>query len=361
MSTTSGGLPLMEQTQPQRYLTYNELAWALNVLQTGVISRTETAPPVSPSVGDAYIPAGPATAEWAGLEDKVLFWFGGVWNVLEPDIVQGRGIYVQDEDINIRWNPLGSPPGYVNAAGSAGIELKGLLYTSNTGSTADSDPGAGLFKWDNATQASATELYFDDSTLDSVSLATFFAGLPTTGYLYLQQFDDPTKWQLWKWSAITDGTGYRKFAVSLQGIGGSIADDKTVYCDFKPAGNSGGGKYTRGAAWSNGGAALDAAEANVVYVNCHTAGTITRARVLTEGGSGSAQIDVWNDTFANYPPTDADSITAAAPLVLTSVTKLEETTFTGWDTVVAAGDILAFKLDSSSTFTFLQVELEITP
>ena len=120
--------------------------------------------------------------------------------------------------------------------------LKGLTFTSDTGSTADSDPGNGLFKWNNATQGSATTLYFDNQTLDAVSLTTFYASLGTSGFIYLQQADDSTKWQLWKWTATpTAGTGYYKFTVTLQASGGSIADDKTVYCDFAGAGGSGGG------------------------------------------------------------------------------------------------------------------------
>lgn len=133
------------------------------------------------------------------------------------------------------------------AGGSGGTELKGLTFTSETGSTADSDPGAGLFKWNNATQASATFLYFDDLTLDAVSLATYWASLGGSGFIYLQQSDDATKWQLWKWtSSPTDGTGYRKFPVTLQASGGSIADNKTTYCLFSGTSSSSGtaGKHS---------------------------------------------------------------------------------------------------------------------
>lgn len=118
--------------------------------------------------------------------------------------------------------------------GAGGTELKGLTFTSDTDSTADSDPGNGLFKWDNATQSSATTLYFDNQTADAVSVATFWAALGSEGYIYLQQGDDSTKWQLWKWSAVTDGTGYRKFTVTLQAYASAITDAKTVYCVFFP-------------------------------------------------------------------------------------------------------------------------------
>ena len=67
--------------------------------------------------------------------------------------------------------------------------------------------------------------------------------------------------------------------------------------------------------------------------------------------SGSIVIDIWNDTYANYPPTDADSITASAPPTLSTATKSTDTTLTGWTTSLSAGDILKFNVDSISTVT----------
>lgn len=131
--------------------------------------------------------------------------------------------------------------------GSGGTELKWLTFTSDTDSTSDSDPGNGLFRWNNATQSSATQLFFDNQTADAISVTTFWGSLASTGYIYLQQADDSTKWQLWRWTATpVDGTGYRKFTVTVQAFGGSIADNKTVYCQFGVAGGAGtpGGAVT---------------------------------------------------------------------------------------------------------------------
>jgi hypothetical protein len=237
---TSGGLPLMGQGLAQRNLIYNELTWAVNVLQSGVLDRDLTAPPGGPAEGDAYIVASPATGAWAGHESEIAFYFGGVWNFLGPTLAQGRGIWVADEGQSIQWVP-GSPGSYQVVPGTGGVGgLDGLTFTSDTGSTADSDPGAGLFKWNNGTQASATTLFFDEETLDGISLATFYASLPATGYIYLEQEDDDSKWQLWKWAAITSGTGYYKFTVTFQ-AGSSINDNKTVLVDFKPGASAAGG------------------------------------------------------------------------------------------------------------------------
>jgi hypothetical protein len=125
--------------------------------------------------------------------------------------------------------------------GSGGSELKGLTFTSDTGSTADSDPGAGLFKWNNATQGSATKLFFDNATLDSITATTFFATLSTNGTLYIQQGDDATKWQLWEIDTATADAGYYDLAVTLLAKSTADIDDaKTCYCDFKKGGTGGG-------------------------------------------------------------------------------------------------------------------------
>lgn len=109
------------------------------------------------------------------------------------------------------------------------------LFTSDTSSTADSDPGNGVFKWNNATQASATALYIDNQTAIGVSLTTYFASLPQAGYIHLVQNDDATKWQLWKWTATpTAGTGYYKFTnLTLMASGGSIGNGKSVSVAFQ--------------------------------------------------------------------------------------------------------------------------------
>lgn len=119
-----------------------------------------------------------------------------------------------------------------NLATAGGTELKGLTFTSDTGSTADSDPGNGLFKWNNATQSSATVLYFDNQTADSQVVSSFWAALGQTGFIYLQQGDDSTKWQKWQWTETIAASGYYKFTVTHLASNGTIADDKTVYTIF---------------------------------------------------------------------------------------------------------------------------------
>jgi hypothetical protein len=79
------------------------------------------------------------------------------------------------------------------------------------------------------------------------------------------------------------------------------------------------------------------------YLYCPYACTITAATCLADV-SGSITIEVWKDTYANYPPVVGDKISASAPITLSSAQKSQDTTLTGWTLSVAAGDTLAFNV-----------------
>lgn len=75
--------------------------------------------------------------------------------------------------------------------------------------------------------------------------------------------------------------------------------------------------------------------------------------------SGSIVVDIWKDTYANFPPTNADSITAAAPITIATATKAKDTALTAWDKEIAAGDILTYNVDSCSTITRVTITLVV--
>lgn len=94
-------------------------------------------------------------------------------------------------------------------------------------------------------------------------------------------------------------------------------------------------------------------------LNIDFACTITQVTLLADQ-SGSIVIDIWKDTYANYPPTDADSITASAPPTISSATKSQDATLTGWTTSISAGDTLRFNVDSITTCTRVALTLRVT-
>lgn len=76
--------------------------------------------------------------------------------------------------------------------------------------------------------------------------------------------------------------------------------------------------------------------------------------------SGSIVIDIWKDTEANYPPTVADTITAAAKPTVTTATHAASTTLTGWTTTIGAGQWLFFNVDSVTSATWANITLTVT-
>lgn len=94
------------------------------------------------------------------------------------------------------------------------------------------------------------------------------------------------------------------------------------------------------------------------YASIPYTGTIVRNRLMADV-SGSVVFDVWKDIWANFPPLVADTITAAAKPTLSTAQNSEDATLTGWTTAVAAGDVLAFNVDSVSTLTRVTLELWI--
>lgn len=74
--------------------------------------------------------------------------------------------------------------------------------------------------------------------------------------------------------------------------------------------------------------------------------------------AGSVVVDVWKDTFANYPPTVGDTITAADKPTLASV-DISSNTAVGWTTAISQGDIIGFNVDSAATVERVHVNITV--
>lgn len=142
------------------------------------------------------------------------------------------------------------------------------------------------------------------------------------------------------WTRLAAGTAGQKLKTGGAGANPSWADDVAMIT----AVIDGGGSVI------STGIKLDL----VVDFACTIVG-----HTLLADQTGSIVIDIWKDTYANFPPVDADSITASAPPTLTSASKAQDTTLTGWTTSVAAGDILRFNVDSVATVTRVVLVLKV--
>jgi hypothetical protein len=95
------------------------------------------------------------------------------------------------------------------------------------------------------------------------------------------------------------------------------------------------------------------------YIEIPYACTINRVTMLADQ-TGSIVVDIWKAAYASYPPTVANTITASAIPTITTATKSQDSTLTGWTTSVSAGDILGFNVNSATTITRLNLILKVT-
>lgn len=78
--------------------------------------------------------------------------------------------------------------------------------------------------------------------------------------------------------------------------------------------------------------------------------------------TGAIVIDVWKDTYANFPPTVADTIAGSEKPTITSLSglaKAQDTSLTTWTTSLTRNDILRFNVDSCTTITRVTLNIRV--
>lgn len=99
------------------------------------------------------------------------------------------------------------------------------------------------------------------------------------------------------------------------------------------------------------------------YLEVPYACTISQATLLADQ-SGSVVVDIFRSTYSAFaPPThpvSGDKLTASAPPTISSATKSQDATLTGWTTSLAAGDVLGFNVNSATTVTRVTCSLKVT-
>lgn len=116
------------------------------------------------------------------------------------------------------WDANGDAIDSGKAAGLIGYLVDRLYWTFST-TTTDSDPGAGVFRANNATPASITFLYVDDapagaSTNPASDAGSAIANLGENDHIYIEEGGHGTGNLFRVTGAPTDGTGYWKIPVA---------------------------------------------------------------------------------------------------------------------------------------------------
>lgn len=84
------------------------------------------------------------------------------------------------------------------------------------------------------------------------------------------------------------------------------------------------------------------------------------AAYLLANSIGDIEVDIWKSSYANHPSTVADSVVAAAPLVLVNASASLDATLTGWTTTIARNEIITFNVNSCTGMRRLTVVLLVT-
>lgn len=112
--------------------------------------------------------------------------------------------------------------------------------------TSDADPGAGKFRLNNATVASATQMFIDDAPLEGGSAAAWIAtwddstNTANRGTITLIDLADRSNWAVFDVTgANTGASGYTKVAVTHVAGNGSFDDEAVFAVEFKRTGNKG--------------------------------------------------------------------------------------------------------------------------
>lgn len=127
----------------------------------------------------------------------------------------------------------------------------------------------------------------------------------------------------------------------------SVAALAQIRTDFAPAGTAG---------CVVDGAGSPPATGSKGFIQVPYAGTITGWTMIADQ-SGSAQFTIKKSTFSAFPTNS--SIVASAQPALSSAQKATSTTLTGWTTSISAGDVLEFNLDSITTCTRVELQVQI--
>jgi hypothetical protein len=170
--------------------------------------------------------------------------------------------------------------------------------------------------------------------------------------------EDGAEWEIGQGTYTSSGTTLARTTVLASSNAGNKISVTSTAIVFLSVLASDISTASIGYAIDGGGAAIATGIAGT-GIRAPFACTINSVTLLADV-TGSIVIDIWKDTYANFPPTVADTICASAKPTISSGVKSEDTTLTGWTKTIAAGDVLYFNVDSCTAITNVSVILNVT-
>lgn len=240
------------------------------------------------------------------------------------------------------------------ASGSGGGgSSPSVQYLAELSDITNSDPGAGKLKWNNADQGSATALYVSETSDDGVDTETLLNDLG--GIFFIVAKANQDKWQAWKIVSITNNTDYVAISVSLLAIGVDFDDEDEIAIAVQE-GTTGGASPDGGLLFTGG------TKEGSVLPGTFQIFALSAGNYALNGNwsfwcepTGSIEVDIWVDTYANIPPVIGDSICGGNYPAIVGGDKATGT-FAGWTTSINRGNAILLVLNSVAsvkTFTLL--------
>jgi hypothetical protein len=124
-TTVRNKLALLSAGQAQKEVTHNEALVAIDrLLHPSVKSRSLSAPPADPALGESWIVGEAATGAWSGQEQAIAVFEGYGWGFVLPRL--GLAAFIEDEDGMAIWRgqwSAGWPVSQLSIASPAVISL----------------------------------------------------------------------------------------------------------------------------------------------------------------------------------------------------------------------------------------------
>ena len=141
-----------------------------------------------------------------------------------------------------------------------------------------------------------------------------------------------------------DGEGYLSKKITFANVTSEILNQSNVK------------STVIGLSLNNGNNDISIGEKSHIYIPYNA--EIKKWTLLSEQ-TGNIQIDVWKNTYNNFPPTSSDSITGTNYPNLSSQNK-NQGNVSSWTTTINAGDIIKFNVDSVTDIHDCILIIEIT-
>lgn len=293
------------------------------------------------------------------------------------DVVPGTLYCVLDEGNQLErsngvvWELMGAtgtggipgppgPPGDTGPMGPAGPVGRSNLVTYSYSAAQTAPPGPEQVRFNAGFPYTAvTKVWVRAVSAEGQDVFLGLMIIAVGSTVLVQDANDHTMYARFRLTSVPiDQGAYVELPVAWVANGTSLGGGQLVLLQAVGGATAHGG--TIGIVFDGGGSVITPGVKGFfeVGVAC-TISAVTLLATDAAATAGSIVVDIWKAPYASYPPTVANTITASAKPTLAAANKSQNTTLTGWTTAIAAGDILAFKVDSATTVTKVSLTLTV--